>query len=196
MSAILTSAMFSAAKTTTVFATPPSSYQKRKSFRPSSSSRLSRRNKSPQASSKVAIGSLPLASSTEEESSDGSNGLMLECVPHQKGDPRTHTESEHWNSFHKRFGNKPRNKGRRKNLKDFFRRTTKKQDSQADGLWSSVVDAMWECTHPAVGDRDEDDEWFDEIPFQRDGYLDIRQENGKWHFVEEASSDLDLHLME
>lgn len=120
---------------------------------------------------------------------------MLEVVPRQNR--VEDVQSEHWGSFHRRFGTKPRTG--RKNLKDFFRKpsTIRKQDSlKVDGLWSSVVDAMWECTNPDVGERDEGDEWFDEVPLQRGGYLDIHQENGKWHFMEEVSSELESHLVD
>lgn len=121
-------------------------------------------------------------------------------------------DMENWKSFHRRFGTKPK-KPRRRFLSDspgvaFLRSHSRRNASHKDGssqkdnnsetdpnLWSSMVHAVKGCTSPMwehasapVGD----DEWLNEVPsHQRDGILDIRQENGKWYFLEEASTTTD-----
>eukprot|EP00980_Cylindrotheca_fusiformis_P031434 scaffold26366_cov117-Cylindrotheca_fusiformis.AAC.5 len=67
------------------------------------------------------------------------------------------------------------------------RKTTRQEGPpQADGLWSSVLDDKWECADPPLVDREEPDQWCDEVPLSREGYLDVRGENGKWKHMEEA----------
>lgn len=121
---------------------------------------------------------------------------------------------ENWKSFHRRFGTKPKKPTRSSNrngngLYPIRRRRTtthpkKHEDTIKDGgtLWSSMIHAVKGCSNPMCDASPVvDDEWLHEVlpTQQRDGILDIRRhENGKWHFLEDASAatDAEYHLTE
>lgn len=141
-------------------------------------------------------------------------------------DPNDHgLDVENWKSFHRRFGTKPK-KPRRRFLSSpprlsflrsqiMIRRNSSQEDnngtqetkSETDpNLWASVVNAVKGCTNPMWEHHASapmgDDEWLDhEVPsYQRHGILDIRQENGQWHFLEDGSTSsgdaVEYQLME
>ncbi|CAJ1924763.1 unnamed protein product [Cylindrotheca closterium] len=118
-------------------------------------------------------------------------------------------DMENWKSFHRRFGTKPNkpkpsrrvsatsagaallrsaNNRRKASRKDSKQEANNETDPS---LWKSMIHAakgctspMWEHASAPIGD----DEWSNEVPsHQRLGLLDIRQENGRWYFLEDAS---------
>lgn len=185
------------------------SYQKRKSSQQSlspptnSAALLARRNNK----SKVAMGDLSYVSqdsmveSTSSDEDDGSsygfiNGfsvaknLKMEYSS-ESTTSSSSSSSEHWNSFYKRFGNK---NPKKKKQREFFSR-----EKREEGIWSTFFQYMLACTNPREHCPVESDEWFEEVPLQRQcGYLDIRQVNGRWHFWEQEDSvtDVDYKLIE
>jgi hypothetical protein len=66
------------------------------------------------------------------------------------------------------------------------------------GILKAVHYMFWDCTRPRAGatqdDDDEQDEW-DEVPLNHH-HLDIRHDNGKWHFWDDEVVDHDCNLTE
>ena len=207
MSTMITSALLRSASSSASYKnTHYDSYQKRKLSQRSlsppaySAALLARRN----SKAKVAMGDLSAVSqysmeeSTSSDEDDGSsygymNGLSVtkNLKVGNSSESITTSSSENWNSFYKRFGNK---NPKKKTQRDFF-----SKEKREEGIWSTIFQYMLACTNPREHCPVENDEWFEEVPLRRGcGYLDIRQDNGRWNFWEQEDSvtDVDYNLIE
>jgi hypothetical protein len=190
MSTILSSVLFASSANSESKANRRTSFKKnkRQSLKRSNSSKsnTSKSNSSSSSSasliffskktqaipSKVAIGPLPFQRFQDNYLDETKDDNLSKIGYFQEG---KQPSAEYCGSFYKRFGDKPCRQ--RKNV-SFFK------SSHENTFWNSVVQKIWECTLPTTH---QEEEWFEEVPFQRDGYLDIRHENGEWHFWEESS---------